>query len=452
MVAAEPEVISQAKMNSSADHNKEESSNHGGCEPHNNGGNNNNSSSAFPHLGRQSSIYSLTLDEFQHTLCDNGKNFGSMNMDEFLNSIWTAEENQGHHQNQQYNDHHHNNSSSVQVLSSVMDTNLKDRGTMAKQPSLPRQGSLSLPAPLCRKTVDEVWSEIQRSQQQQQHTQQHENSSQQQLDVGNSNSTQRQSTFGEMTLEDFLIKAGVVREQCGPHQSLAPPVQHPHSHPHPHHHPNPNQYGFTNPSHRQMGPGSAFVGRPMIGGPYQAIPASVGGESSGYSGNGKRNNGYTTTAASVACYGGRVSNNGGAPGGGFVAPVSPVSPDGICGPGQVDNSGVGQYGMDMAALRGRKRMIDGPVEMVVERRQRRMIKNRESAARSRARKQAYTVELEAELNQLREENAQLKHALAEVERHGKQQYVEEQRLVEPTRAQRAQEKLKTMRKSRCYTL
>lgn len=38
-------------------------------------------------------------------------------------------------------------------------------------------------------------------------------------------------------------------------------------------------------------------------------------------------------------------------------------------------------------LRGRKRMVDGPVEKVVERRQRRMIKNRESAARSRARKQ-----------------------------------------------------------------
>ena len=35
----------------------------------------------------------------------------------------------------------------------------------------------------------------------------------------------------------------------------------------------------------------------------------------------------------------------------------------------------------------KKRIIDGPPEVVVERRQRRMIKNRESAARSRARKQ-----------------------------------------------------------------
>ncbi|XP_013635579.1 PREDICTED: protein ABSCISIC ACID-INSENSITIVE 5-like [Brassica oleracea var. oleracea] len=89
----------------------------------------------------------------------------------------------------------------------------------------------------------------------------------------------------------------------------------------------------------------------------------------------------------------------------MVGPLSPVSSDGL-GHGQVDNIG-DQYGFDMGGLRGRKRVV----EKVVERRQRRMIKNRESAARSRARKQAYTVELEAELNQLKEENAQLKHAL-----------------------------------------
>ncbi|XP_021728659.1 protein ABSCISIC ACID-INSENSITIVE 5 [Chenopodium quinoa] len=436
MVAAELEIMAQAEVNSPAmtDHNH----NHG------NGGtnNNNNNNYAFPALGRQSSIYSLTLDEFQHTLSENGKNFGSMNMDEFLNSIWTAEENQAHH------GHHHEHPNNVQLPSVSVAASSSSKGAIAKQPSLARQGSLTLPAPLCRKTVDEVWTEIQRIQQPEDDEQQQNDQQQQQ--VVNSNDPQRQATFGEMTLEDFLIKAGVVREQCGPTAPTPlavapapPPTQHP-----PHH-----QFGFSAP---QMGP--TFVTRPMMGmapgGAYQPMAPSAG-ESSAYTGNGKRTNGYPAPVVgpSVACYGGRM-NNGGGPGGAFApgAPVSPVSPEGMCGPGQVDNPG-GQYGMDMAALRGRKRIIDGPVEKVVERRQRRMIKNRESAARSRARKQAYTVELEAELNQLREENAQLKQALDEIERERKQQYHEEQNLQAVlSRAQRAQDKLKTMRRSRSCTL
>ncbi|KAM3370735.1 hypothetical protein ACQJBY_018210 [Aegilops geniculata] len=48
-----------------------------------------------------------------------------------------------------------------------------------------------------------------------------------------------------------------------------------------------------------------------------------------------------------------------------------------------------------------------PAAVGGDRRQRRMIKNRESAARSRARKQAYTNELELELEQLRREKQML---------------------------------------------
>ncbi|XP_008221223.1 PREDICTED: protein FD [Prunus mume] len=48
-----------------------------------------------------------------------------------------------------------------------------------------------------------------------------------------------------------------------------------------------------------------------------------------------------------------------------------------------------------------------------DRRHKRMIKNRESAARSRARKQAYTTELELELTHLQKENARLKTQQAE---------------------------------------
>ncbi|KAJ8439803.1 hypothetical protein Cgig2_029063 [Carnegiea gigantea] len=46
-----------------------------------------------------------------------------------------------------------------------------------------------------------------------------------------------------------------------------------------------------------------------------------------------------------------------------------------------------------------------------DRRYKRMMKNRESAARSRARRQAYTTELEREVAQLMEENAKLREGL-----------------------------------------
>lgn len=88
---------------------------------------------------------------------------------------------------------------------------------------------------------------------------------------------------------------------------------------------------------------------------------------------------------------------GGMPGGGLamglggmtvnmgLAPNSPPSPDSDGGRSGLSLSPI-HYGLD-GSVRGRKRGPDGPVEKVVERRQRRMIKNRESAARSRARKQ-----------------------------------------------------------------
>ncbi|KAJ6699625.1 CAMP-RESPONSE ELEMENT BINDING PROTEIN-RELATED [Salix purpurea] len=402
MVVTESELNSQSEVESPLQPDQQQAKNH-----------------PLSSLCRQSSIYSLTLDEFQHTLCESGRNFGSMNMDEFLANIWTAEENQATATSA-------NMSGNNQI---IIDNNasqvLKDPYGHRGQHSLPRQDSLSLPAPLCRKTVDEVWSEIQKGQ-----TGGAANSG---GNVQNPKTAPHQATFGEMTLEDFLIKAGVVREQC-----TAPFQQ--------------QQRGLYESNNNKPAVATGFVARPVLGMAtgggvmHQGFAAPIG-ESPGRSG------GYELPAASTAAvYGGRAGNGGGygqGHGVGTVAPLSPMSSDGMVT--NFDNSG-NQFGMDMGGLRGRERIIDGPVEKVAERRQRRMIKNRESAARSRARKQAYTVELEAELNQLKEENKQLQHALAELERKRKQQCFEEPRMKAHTKARKTKEKLRLMRRNSSCSL
>ncbi|MFS7964834.1 putative transcription factor bZIP family [Helianthus anomalus] len=349
-------------------------------------------------LGRQSSIYSLTLDEFQHT---SGKNFGSMNMDEFLNSIWTAEENQAQAQAQA---HFHPSAAgnggggggggggNGQFMMGI-NTSSVESNMIARQQSLSRQGSLTLPGSLSRKTVDEVWSEIRKAP----------------GSGSGSGSAQCQPTYGEMTLEDFLVNAGVVREQNQPNVVQVAP------------------FGlYPNGSNRVVGapPGPAHMVRPVMGAP----PARFTGKRAGL-----------CQQPPPPYYPNMVGNGGGGYGQGLGtgSPASPVSSDGVA-TSQLESGN--QYGMDMGDIRnGRGRIIDGPVEKVVERRQRRMIKNRESAARSRARKQAYTVELEAELNMLKEENAQLKQTL----------FFEEMRMKSVPKGQKMKDKLR--RTTSCST-
>ncbi|KAJ1397014.1 Basic-leucine zipper domain [Sesbania bispinosa] len=280
-------------------------------------------------LSRQGSLYNLTLDEVQNQLGNLGKPLGSMNLDELLKSVWSAE------------------AGEASGLDFGGDANMQ-HSQLASGYSLNPQGSLTLTGDLSKKTVDEVWRDLQLKKSNIRDRKAHER--------------ERQPTLGEMTLEDFLVKAGVVAESfptkdgamsgvdsngdsqqnVSQHihwmQYQLPSVQQPPQHQHQNH------------QNNMMG---GFVAGHAIQQPFQVAVNPV-----------------------------------------LDAAVSPSSLLGTLS--------------DTQTL-GRKRVASGHVvEKTVERRQKRMIKNRESAARSRARKQAYTQELEIKVSRLEEENERLK--------------------------------------------
>ncbi|XAR61894.1 hypothetical protein NMG60_11016440 [Bertholletia excelsa] len=336
----------------------------------------------FP-LTRQSSVYSLTFDEFQSTMGGIGKDFGSMNMDELLKNIWSAEETQ------------------FTGTAGVVQEGGAPGGY------LQRQGSLTLPRTLSQKTVDEVWRDMARE-----------------SGAGGSNLPQRQRTLGEMTLEEFLVKAGVVREDIQlpgtsnntdffgagfqqtntgvmgnrlPESNNQSAVQSANL--------SLNVNGVRSTQNQQQifpKQSTLAYASPMpVAGTQMASP----GIRSGIVGiTGPPMNGNLVQSAALQGGGmGMLALGANAV---TVAASSPaVSSDGL-GKSNGDTSSVSPVPyMFNGGLRGRK--CSDAVEKVVERRQRRMIKNRESAARSRARKQAYTMELEAEVAKLKEENEEL---------------------------------------------
>ncbi|KAG6743611.1 hypothetical protein POTOM_052310 [Populus tomentosa] len=238
----------------------------------------------------QGSLYSLTLDEVQNQLGSLGKPLGSMNLDELLKSV--------------------------------------DTGGSWSSP-LQRQGSLTLSRGLSKKTVEEVWRNIQ------------------QASKKDAENQERNAPLGEMTLEDFLVKAGVVTESA--------PLQ--------------QQEGaqwmqFQNPTVQEPPYQNNIMTGFMQGHPVQqSLPVAD------------------------AAYPNSQMN---------------LSPSSLMGT------------LSDTQTPGRKRVASGDVaEKTVERKQKRMIKNRESAARSRARRQAYTNELEIKVYHLEEENERLRRQKVE---------------------------------------
>ncbi|XP_013591825.1 ABSCISIC ACID-INSENSITIVE 5-like protein 4 isoform X3 [Brassica napus] len=299
------------------------------------GGNGSDNNQSKP-LGRQSSLYSLTFDELQSTLGEPGKEFGSMNMDELLKNIWTAEE---------------TTQPIMTTTSSIASVQQPSSGFAPGGGGLvQRQGSLTLPRTLSQKTVDEVWKHLMSKD-----------------SCNGRDAPERQETLGEMTLEDFLLRAGVVKEDVNCSQQ------------------NQNNcvstgvgIGFGQPNQNNIwfkGNNSSMIlnqaqqpHQQQLQQPHQRLPPTI----------------YPKHANVT-----------------FSAPVM----------GKV----------------GGRRSNTGVVEKVVERRQKRMIKNRESAARSRARKQAYTLELEAEIENLKQLNQDLQRKQAEIMKTQKNEEPSKQR-------------------------
>ncbi|KAI5577059.1 hypothetical protein BDE02_09G088500 [Populus trichocarpa] len=374
-----------------------------------------------PPLVRQSSVYSLTFDEFQNTWGGGlQKDFGSMNMDELLKNIWTAEETQAM-----------TNTVGVGGEGSTPDGNLQ------------RQGSLTLPRTLSQKTVDEVWRDLIK-----------ETSG-----GAGSNLPQRQQTLREMTLEEFLVRAGVVREDT---QQIGRP--------------NNSGFfgelsqlnnnnnttglalGFQQPNGNNGLMGTGIMENNLVSNQPSSLALNVGGirpsqqlpqpqqqqplfpkpaatvvfasplhvannvqlASPGVRGsvvgiaNRSVNNGLAHSRGmgmvSLAARGVTVATE---------SPANRISPD-VIAKSNADTSSLSP--VPFVFSRGRK--PSAALEKVVERRQRRMIKNRESAARSRARKQAYTLELEDEVAKLKELNKELQRKQAEIFEMQKNQFLE----------------------------
>lgn len=270
-------------------------------------------SSQIQSLSRQGSLYNMTLNEVQNHL---GEPLHSMNLDELLKSVFAVETNQ---------------------LNGVDHENPMDQH--ASSSGIHRQGSITMSQELCKKTVDEVWQDIQIG----------PNKGD---EVKKSGHEKRQTTLGEMTLEDFLLKAGVVTESIMKEgNDFIGNLDHVE---------NPDltsrTQGFTHGTswlqqfnqipamNKQMQGQQSLLGAYM---PARPLPQPIGAGS---------------------------------------APMF----DAVFPEGQMNISSPTIGGYSDSQTPGRKRRTsEDIVDRLSERRQKRMIKNRESAARSRARKQVF---------------------------------------------------------------
>lgn len=261
-------------------------------------------------LAREGSLYNLTLSEVESHL---GAPLLSMNLDDLLRSVLPDD------------------------MNLPLPNGVGNSGSQSASASgLERQGSsITVPRELSKKTVDEVWRDIQQDQES--------------SDEERSSGCEAQISLGEITLEDFLHRAGIVTGQ------------------------------YQKDADKLVGPARTVEGAHLM----------------------TRVQDFPQGTSAIDAYIARQS---------IAQPLSvaiPSTMDAIYPDSQRSIS----PSLELSDLQtpSRKRMSSGDVVYkVVDRRQKRMIKNRESAARSRARKQAYTSELEGKVACLEEENTRLK--------------------------------------------
>ncbi|KAL1803882.1 hypothetical protein ACET3Z_032529 [Daucus carota] len=285
----------------------------------------------------------------------------------------------------------------------------------------------------------EVWSEISRTQQSTDH----------------SGSRQSEPAYGIMTLEEFFVRAGVVREESArqaqppPPPSLSPQLPQLQAQPH-------SQLAYGMHVNYENTAASSFMvlgyggaGSVNILPPFKALP-QIGRASEAACLPGGISSDRTNQLA-YSVYGGGVIDNG-------------------CGANKYENiSHVSSDGIGMRNL-GRKQ--NGPVERVIENRRKKMMKNREShCSKIQSKKtctalilfpklkcvvltvvipqmlylygQAYTIELEAELNHWKVKNGYLRHRLAALKTRSMQQNNE---AKEAKAEARAEDKLGLLRR------
>ncbi|KAH7351987.1 hypothetical protein KP509_19G023900 [Ceratopteris richardii] len=374
---------------------------------------------AAPCLVRQLSVYSLTLNELQNAHFELSKSLGSMNMDEFLMNIWTVEESQ--------------------AIAAAMgrSSNSEELDVNEIPQGIPRQTSISLPRSLRGKTLDDVWKDV------------IDNDKMTVKPDGEGSSQERQLTLEEVTLEDFLVKAGVVKKDGSgilsditfgmpfakdftPMSSIGPNGRSK---------PDNVRFGVANMSAMKSEDEASTVlslsnskspsnrsnlrltqvqnlnQTPVVTEQSDWLcttvfksDISVSNSSSGVlhehttgqnGGHAFLPNGILVDELNAPMSGLGVGiANGSCPvtysGSSFsrrtLSPQSPMEEGvSLCDP-VVLHSSV-PNGVERVMARGRKRSLEGSLEKVVERRQKRMIKNRESAARSRARKQVFFVSM-----------------------------------------------------------